>query len=57
MGQIIEDMFNKSSLTLVTVIMSSPDLFGLDLVIHRLHEIAGVVGSDDVLLSCRDDLT
>lgn len=60
MGQIIEGTFNKSSdvsLTLVTVIMSSPDLFGLDLVIHRLHEIAGVVGSDDVLFSCRDDLT
>lgn len=60
MGQIIEGMFNNSSdisLTLVTVIMSSLDLFGLDLVIHRLHEIAGEVGFNDVLFSCRDDLT
>lgn len=45
------------SLTLVTIIMSGLDLFGLDLVIHRLHKIAWIVGSDDILLGCRDDLT
>lgn len=53
-------MLNKSilvSLTLVTVVVSSLDLFGLDLVIHRLHEIAWIVGPDDVLLGRRDDLT
>lgn len=53
-------MFNKGiyvGLTLVTVIVNSSDLFGLDLVDHRLHEIAWKVGSDDVLLGCRDDLT
>lgn len=58
-GRWAESRFNKStyvSLTLVTVIVGSQDLFGLDLVIHRLHEVAGIVGSDDVLFGCRDDL-
>lgn len=44
-------------LTLVAVVMSSLDLLGLDLVFHRLHEVAWIVGPDDVLLGCRDDLT
>lgn len=44
-------------LTLIAVVVCRLDLFGLDLSLHRLHEIAWVVRPDDVLLRCRDHLT
>lgn len=43
--------------TLIAVVVRRMDLFGLDLALHRLHEVARVVRFDNVLLSCRDHLT
>lgn len=45
-----------NSLTLVAVVVVRQDLFGLNLVLHRLYEKAWVVCSDYVLLSSRDNL-
>lgn len=44
-------------LTLIVVIVLGLDCrFGLDLTLHRLHEVAWVVRLDYFLLSCRDHL-
>lgn len=50
-------MFISSRLTLVAVVVLGIDLFCLDLVLHRLHEIARVVCFDNVLLGSGDHLT
>lgn len=49
-------MQGSDSLALVAVVMFGRTLLGLDLVLHRLHEVPRVVGLDDVLLGCRDHL-
>lgn len=47
----------SASLTLVAVVVCNLNLFGLDLSLHCLHEIAWKVSFDNILLSCRDHLT